>query len=114
MQSMSRPIQGKKIEKILKGKIDETQKSNDTWIVTKIKRLFIKSDKKLGPPLLYLKCTQEASNQNRQTLSAFNGNLGVEIKSQKGIPLDHGSEFWDITGIKTLFLHHEDKIEYLT
>ena len=28
---------------------------------------------------------------------------------QKGIPLDYGSEFWDITGIKNLFSHHEDK-----
>ena len=31
------------------------------------------------------------------------------MEAQKGIPLDYGSEFRDITGIKNLFNHHEEK-----
>ena len=39
----------------------------------------------------------------------FNGNLGVAMEDQKEIPLDYGSEFRDITRIRNLFSHNEDK-----
>ena len=75
----------------------------------KIKRLIIKPVKKLGTPVLSFKKTQETVIQNSQILAVFNGNLGAEIKTPKGIPLDYGSEFWDITGTKKLFHQQKDK-----
>ena len=43
---------GRQMEKILKAKIDRTQKFNTTWLVTKIKRLIIKPVKEFGLPVL--------------------------------------------------------------
>ena len=79
--------------KIIKGKLDQTHNTNVTWLVTAIKRLIIKPVKKIGPPVFSFKQTQESSQNNSQILAAFNGNLGAVIYSQKGIPLDYGSEF---------------------
>ena len=77
--------------------------------MTTIKRLIIKPIKKLGPTVFSFKQIQEAATHNIQILDAYNGNLGAEIEAQKGIPLYYGSKFWDITRIKNLFCHHEDK-----
>ena len=79
--------------KILKGDIYRTQKSNVPRLVTAIKILIIKPISKLSPPVLSFKRTQEAARQIIQILAAFNGNLGAAIESQKGSPLDYGSEF---------------------
>ena len=68
--------------------------------MTTIKRLTIKPVKKLGKPVFSFKRTQEAAQKNIKTLAAFNGNLVAEIEYQKGSPLEYGSEFWGINGIK--------------
>ena len=70
--------------KILKGKLDRTQKSNATWLVTTIKRLIIKPVKELGLPVFSFKRTQEAAHQNRKILAAFNGNFCAAMEAQKG------------------------------
>ena len=95
--------------KILKVKLDLTQKSSATWLVTTIKKLIIKPVEEFGIPVLSFKLTQEAVLQNSQILSEFNVNLGGAIKAHKGIPLDYGSEFRDIAQIKNLFCHHKYK-----
>ena len=97
------------MEKIIKVELDRTQNSNATWILTTIKRLIIKPFKELGPPVFSFKRTQEAAQNNSQILEIFNRNLGAAIEYQKGSPLEYGSEFWDIAGIKNLFCHRKDK-----
>ena len=77
--------------------------------MTKIKRLIIKPVNILRKPVFSFKRTQEVAQNNSQILAAFNGNLGVAIRFQKESPLDYGSEFWDINGIKKLFCHCKDK-----
>ena len=77
--------------------------------MTTTKRLIIKPVKKLVKSVFSFKRTQEVAQTNSQILAAFNGNLGTEIESQIGSPIDYGSEFWDINGIKHLFRYHEDK-----
>ena len=95
--------------KIMKSKLDLTQNSSATWLVTTIKRMIIKLVKKLGKPIFSFKKTQEATRNNSQILATLNGNLGAVIEPQKGSPIEYGSEFRDITGIKNLLCHHEDK-----
>ena len=70
---------GRQMAKILKGKIDWTQHSKTTFLVTIIKRLIIKPVNKFGPPVFSFKQTQEAVRQNSQILAALNRNLGAEI-----------------------------------
>ena len=65
--------------------------------------------KEIGIPVFSLNQTQEAPLKNCNILSAFNRNLGEAMESQKGSPLDHGSEFRHIAWITKLFSHHEDK-----
>ena len=100
---------GRQMSEILRSKLDQTQNSNATWIETTIKRPIITPVNKFGPPIFSFKRKQEASCQNRQILTVFSGNLDYAIEAQKGIPLDYGSEFREITGIKNLFCHHEYK-----
>ena len=97
------------MEKILKGKLDWTKNSNTIWLVSITKRLITKPVNEFGLPLLYFKQTQEAARQKRKILDSFNGNLGTAMEDQKGRPLDYGSEFLYITGIKNWFNHHKDK-----
>ena len=94
---------------IIKIMLYRKQNSNATWPVTTIKRLIIKPANKLGKPVFSFKLTQEAAQNNSQILATFKGNLGAAIEAQKGIPLDYGSEFRDITIIKKLFRYHKDK-----
>ena len=68
-----------------------------------------KTSQNLGKSVFYLKQTHDAAQTNRQILSAFNGKLGAEIEAQTGSPLDCGSEFMDINGIKNLFCIHKYK-----
>ena len=84
---------GIKMAKIIKCKLDRTQKSNSTWLVMTIKRLIIKPVNKFGPPVFSFKLTQEAARQSSQILTAFNVNLVASIESQKGSPMYYGSEF---------------------
>ena len=95
--------------KFLQGKIDQTQKSNTTWLVTTIYKLIIEPVKELGLPVFSFKITQEAARQNSKIVSAVNGNLGAAMGAQNVISLEHGSEFRNITGIKNLLGHHEEK-----
>ena len=62
-----------------------------------------------SPLVLYFKWTKEAAVHNSKILAVFNGYLGEDLKSQQGIPLYYGSEFWDPAGIANLFHHHEDR-----
>ena len=100
---------GRKMAKIVKSKLGRKNNFNTTWLVTTIKRLVIKSVKKIGKPVFSFKQTQEATKENIQILAALNGNLGSEIDAQNGSLLNYGSEFWDINGIKKLLRYHEDK-----
>ena len=95
--------------KIIKGKLDRTQNSKATCLTTTIKILIIKPVNKIGPPIFSFKRTQEAAQNNSQILAAFNVNLRAAIEAQKLIPLDYGSEFWDITIIKNLFRSRKEK-----
>ena len=97
------------MENFLKGKLDQTQKSNSIWLVITIKILIIKRVNKLGPPVFSFQQTQEYSRQNSQLLAVFNVNLGAVIEAQNRSPLYYGLEFQYIAGIKKLFRHHEDK-----
>ena len=58
--------------------------------MNRINIFIIKPAKKLGPPVLSFKRTQEDAFQNSHILSAFNGNLGAAIEDQRGTPLDYG------------------------
>ena len=80
----------RQMTKILKGKIDQTQKSNATGLVKTIKRLIVKPVNKLRPPFFSFNTTHEAAFQNIQIWAALNGNLGVTIEAQNGSPLDYG------------------------
>ena len=80
-----------------------------SWPVTTIKNIIKNPVKDLLLPFCTFKRTQEAAVHNSSILSSFGGKLGESIEAQKGIPLDCGSEFRDITGILKLFSHHEDK-----
>ena len=77
--------------------------------MTTIKDIIIKTVKEIGIPVFSFKKTQEAIFQNSNILSSLNGNLSAEMEYQKGIPLEHGSEFRRITRITKLFSHHEDR-----
>ena len=68
-----------------------------------IKILIIKPGNKIVKPVFPFKRTQEDSQNNSQILAAFNVNSGAAIETQKGSPLDYGSEFLEITGIKTKY-----------
>ena len=77
------------MERFLHGKLDQTQKSHASWLVTTIKKLIIRPVKDIGQPVFFFKRTQEAAHQNINILDAFNGNLGAEMEYQDGIPLDY-------------------------
>ena len=71
--------QGRQMAKILKGKLDQTQKSNATWLVKTIKRLIIKPYKAFRLSVFSFKQIQEATRQNNQIVATFNGNLGAAM-----------------------------------
>ena len=79
------------MEKFLHGNLDQTQKSHNSWLVTKIKKLTIMPVKEIEIPVFSFKQKKEATHQNINILDAFNGKLGEEMEPKKGIPLDYGS-----------------------
>ena len=95
------------MEKILKSKLYRTQNSYASWLMTTMNNIIEKPVKEIGLPVFSFRRTQEAEFQNINILASFNGNLGTTMESQKGIPLDYGSELRDITRIANLFSHHE-------
>ena len=97
------------MSKTLKGKIEIQQTLRASCLVTTTKQMIAVLTNKLRTPVFPLKQTQGASLNNRNTLAASNQDLGNAQKSRKVIPLDHGSELRDPTGIAKLFGHHEDK-----
>ena len=101
---------GIQMTKLLKVRLDRTQKFNATRLVMTINILIIiqETDHKIPALVFFFKRTQEFACQNSQILAVSNGNLGAEIEAQNRIPLDYGSEFQNINGIKNLFCHHED------
>ena len=56
---------------------------------------------------------QEAVVSDRKILAAFNGALGTEIATQKGIPLNCRTEFRDTADLSKLFHYHKDKIKII-
>lgn len=62
----------------------------------------------IRPPVLSFKRTQGAALHNRNTLAAFNRDLGNALKYHQGTPLEYVSELWYPTRIDKLFSHHED------
>ena len=67
---------GKEMPAILKGKIDQKQKSHASWIVMKIKNLMEKTVEDIRLLVIYFKGAQEAALQNSNIWYELYGNLG--------------------------------------
>ena len=97
----------------IKGKLDSQQKTNSSWIVTKIKAILKMPIQKFENPVFLFRKAHEAAVRNKKILAAFNGDLGAAIAAQKYIPVNYGSEFQDTEALKKLFFHHEGRAKII-
>ena len=74
---------GRQMETVLKGKLDQKQNFQASWLVTTIKKIIRKPVKELGLPVFSFKRTQETVFHDRNILAAFYGNLGATMDVQK-------------------------------
>ena len=100
-------------EETLNGKLNIQQKSNTSWLVTTIKAIMKTPIQKLENYIFLFKRTNKAVVRNSKILTAFSGDLGAAIETQKCSSLNYGSEFRDTADLSELFHYHEDKINII-
>ena len=101
------------IENTLKGNLNSQQKTNTSWIVTKIKTILKTPIQKFEKTIFSFRRTHEAAARNSQILLTFKGELCEAISAQKDSPVKPVSEFRDIASLAKLFLHHKDKTKII-
>ena len=78
---------GRQMATILKGNIDQKQKSQYSWLVKTIKKINGRPIKEIRLTVLSFNQTQAAALHNSNIFAAFDGNLGKAIKSSKVSPI---------------------------
>ena len=104
---------GMLIVNTLKGNLNSQQSTNASWLVTTIKATWKTPIQKFEKPIFSFRRTHEAAVRNSKILAAFKGDLGTAIAAHKDSPVKYGSEFRNITSLKTLFLYNEDKTKII-
>ena len=97
----------------LKGKLNNQQLRNASWLVTTIKVTLKTLIQKFEEPIFSYRRTPEVAVRNSKILAVFKGGLGAAIAEHKDRSVNYGSEFRDITALENLFLHHEDRTKII-
>ena len=97
------------LENTIRGKLNNQQSMNASWLVTTIKAIMKLPIQKSEKPIFLFRITNEAAVRNRKILAVFKVDLDAVIEAQKDSPLNYILEFRNILSLAKLFLHHEDK-----
>ena len=104
---------GMLIANALKGKLNNQNTTNASWLVTTIKAILTIPIQKIEKLIFSFRITHEALVRNKTILAVFKGDLGKTIAAQKDFPVNSRSEFRDIVSIEKLFLYYENKTKII-